>query len=147
MTDTNTVASLPDWAQKMISDLRSEAAENRQAAKTAETERDTLRDELTGIHSKTALDGLKNVLADPDDLARYVDTAELVGEDGKPDPAKYLDAAKTLTSERPHLGRRIGSSGTEVRGARRHVETEPDPAAQAAAGAADFVALVQGGNP
>lgn len=38
----NDVQSLPDWAQKMIGDLRNEAAGNRTKAKTAEEERNEL---------------------------------------------------------------------------------------------------------
>lgn len=142
-----TVDALPSWAQKMIGDLRTEAATNRKAAADAQTERDTYRDELQGIASKTALDGLTGILADPEDLARYVDTTTLLGDDGKPDPGKYTDAAQTLISERPHLGipapRTAGKSGVEVTGGRTHAPRAADPAAQIAAGTADFVSLVQ----
>lgn len=143
-----TVDSLPAWAQKMIGDLRTEAATHRKAATDAQTERDGFRDELTGIASKTALDGLNGVLADPEDLARYVDTSTLLGDDGKPDPGKYAEAAQTLITERPHLGipapRTAGKSGTEVTGGRAYAPQAADPAAQIASGTADFVSLVQG---
>ncbi|WP_137873440.1 hypothetical protein [Rhodococcus sp. Q] len=149
MTDTTeTIDSLPSWAQKIIRDLRSEAAQHRQDATEAQAERDTLREELSGIHTKAALDGLKDKLADPEDLGRYVDTATLVDDNGKPDPDKYADAATALVTERPHLGIAkppAGRSGNPVGGARPHAASTPDPAAQAAAGTADFVAMVQDG--
>ncbi|WP_072687792.1 hypothetical protein [Rhodococcus marinonascens] len=146
MTDTNTVASLPEWAQKMIGDLRSEAAEHRQSTKSAETERDGLRDELSSIHTKTALDGLTGVLADPEDLGRYVDTTELVGDDGKPDADKYAEAARALVGERPHLGKSIGRSGNEIGGPAPRPPSTNDPTQQIADGTADFVSLVQGAS-
>lgn len=151
MTDTapETVDSLPSWAQKVIGDLRSEAATNRKAATDAQTERDTYRDELAGIATKTALDGLTGILADPEDLARYVDTTALRGDDGKPDPGKYEQAARDLATERPHLGippKPAGRSGGEVSGGRTELARPTDTATQIASGTADFVSLVQGTN-
>ncbi|ORM08878.1 hypothetical protein [Prescottella equi] len=147
MTDTTeTVDSLPQWAQRMIHDLRTEAATNRKAATDAAAERDEARGELATIHSKDALAGLSGILADPEDLTRFVDTTALVGDDGKPDPVQYADAARTLVTERPHLGKPIGRSGNEVGGASPRPPAATDPAQQIADGAADFVAMVQGAH-
>ncbi|MDH6283286.1 hypothetical protein [Prescottella agglutinans] len=143
-TNTETVDSLPQWAQKMIHDLRNEAATNRKTATDAQAERDEVRTEMAAIHGKEALAGLTDILADPEDLARFVDTAALIGDDGKPDAAKYTDAARTLVTERPHLGRRVGRSGNEVAGGTTRPPASTDTAQQIADGTADFVAMVQG---
>lgn len=106
-----TVASLPGWAQKLIGDLRSESAGHRQSAADLKAERDALRTEANERAASAALAGLSDVLTDPSDLTRFVDSASLLGDDGKPDPGKYLEAAQTLVSERPHLGPRVASAG------------------------------------
>lgn len=142
-----TVDSLPSWAQKVIRDLRSEAAQNRQTASEAQTELNSLRERLTAVDTKAALDSLVGTLTDPEDLARFVDTAALVDDDGRPDPAKYVTAATELVAARPHLGipkPLVGRSGNPVGGDRPRPFAS-DPESQAANGTADFVAMVQGG--
>lgn len=118
MTNPETVASLPDWAQKLIGELRSEAATNRQAATDLKAERDSLRTAANERATAEALSGLSKVLTDPSDLTRYVDPGTLLGDDGKPDPSKYLEAATALASERPHLAPRVGTGAAPVGGSR-----------------------------
>ncbi|OZE79280.1 hypothetical protein CH304_20120 [Rhodococcus sp. 15-649-1-2] len=117
MTDPNeTISSLPAWAQKIITDLRSEAAGYRQQATDLKAERDTLRTQANERATAEALAGLSKVLTDPEDLTRFVDTDTLLGDDGRPDPAKYLDAATTLAAERPHLAPRVGTGAAPIGG-------------------------------
>lgn len=145
MTNSETVASLPEWAQKVISDLRTEAATNRQAATDLKAERDTLRSEANERATAEALSGLSKVLTDPSDLTRYVDPGTLLGEDGKPDPAKYLEAATSLAGERPHLAPRVGAGASPVGGdwGRSHESNGNDLDANAASGRAAFVDMFQ----
>jgi len=137
------ITDLPDWAQKLIRDLRSEAAEHRQAAKDATAERDQLRTKLHERAAAEALEGVRGILADPDDLTKFVEAGELVGEDGAPDPEKYQAAAKSLLESKPHLGKPAGRSGLEAGGARPTPRTS-DTDARIEAGKADFIGLVRG---
>ncbi|MEZ5151675.1 hypothetical protein [Rhodococcus zopfii] len=153
MTDTQNIADLPEWAQTIIRDLRSEAAGNRKAAQEATTERDELRTKLHERAAAEALEGVRSLMADPEDLARFVDAAELLGDDGAPDPAKYTEAATKLVESKPHLGPRVkdfgspvggaGRSGNGVGGARPREQTY-DTAAQIQAGRQDFIHAVRG---
>ncbi|APE08619.1 hypothetical protein BO226_04785 [Rhodococcus sp. 2G] len=154
MSDSQNITDLPDWAQKHIRDLRAEAAENRQALKDATTERDQLRTSLHEKAAAAALEGVRSLMADPEDLTRFVDAAELVGDDGAPDPAKYEAKAKELIESKPHLaaqrGRNFGSpvggagrSGNAVGGERPRIA---DTDAQIAAGQQDFVSYVRGSS-
>lgn len=150
------IADLPDWAQKHIRELRAEAAENRQALKDATTERDQLRTTLHEKAASAALEGVRSLMADPEDLTRFVDAAELVGDDGAPDPAKYEAKAKELIESKPHLAARAaGRSGNAVGGGKdfghpvggaRPRTQSYDTDAQIAAGQQDFVSVLRGSS-
>ncbi|KHJ71352.1 hypothetical protein [Rhodococcus sp. Chr-9] len=152
------IADLPDWAQKHIRELRAEAAENRQALKDATAERDQLRTTLHEKAAAAALEGVRSLMADPEDLTRFVDAAELVGDDGAPDPAKYEAKAKELIESKPHLAARAaGRSGNAVGGDRGRDFGHPvgggrstgqgyDTDAQIAAGQQDFVSVLRGSS-
>jgi len=153
MTDNQNIADLPDWAQAIIRDLRSEAAGHRKTAQEATTERDALREQLHAKATAEALEGVRSLMADPEDLTRFIDAAELLDDNGAPDPAKYTEAAKKLVADKPHLAPRpkdfgapvggAGRSGNEVGGARpRAADTGTD--AQIQAGRADFINAVRG---
>ncbi|NLE79784.1 MAG: hypothetical protein GX610_09420 [Rhodococcus sp.] len=153
MTDNQNIADLPDWAQTVIRDLRSEAATNRRTAQEATAERDSLREQLHAKATAEALESVRSLMADPEDLARFVDAAELVGDDGAPDAAKYTEAAKKLVESKPHLAPRgkdfgapvggAGRSGNGVGGARPRAERH-DTDAQIQAGQQDFINAVRG---
>lgn len=140
----DTVDSLPSWAQKMIRELRTEAATHRTAVTEANTARDEARGALAKLHQRDAVAGLAKTLADPEDLGRYVNLEELVDEAGNPDPGKYAEAAATLALERPHLSTRprAGKSGNPVGGGVPRQQVDPDAAAKAGTDA--FVNMVHG---
>lgn len=158
MTDSQNIADLPDWAQTIIRDLRSEAAGNRKTAQEATTERDELRTKLHERAAAEALEGVRSLMADPEDLTRFVDAAELVGDDGAPDPEKYEAKAKELIEAKPHLAARAaGRSGNAVGGDRGRDFGHPvgggrstgqgyDTDAQIAAGQQDFVSVLRGSS-
>lgn len=68
-------------------------------------------------------------LADPGDLLHFGSPADLMGEDGYPDPERITAAAEALVTARPHLAtRRV--SGDAGQGARGSVpKAAPDLAA------------------
>lgn len=141
--DPSTVASLPAFAQKMIKELRTEAATNRTALQEMTVERDTAKTAIIDVHRRDALAGLDKVLADPADLGRFANLDELVDEAGNPDPEKYSAAAKSLIEKSPHLGSpRPSSSGGETGIGRPTVTVNPD--VQEQAGKDAFVNLVHG---
>ncbi|MBB0990216.1 hypothetical protein G6009_01800 [Dietzia sp. SLG510A3-30A2] len=97
------LSALPEWAQAYIKDLRNEAGGYRTALRAAEQERDQHRDTLQQMQRTTALEAVKGILDDPDDLGRHRDLDELVDDDGRPDPDKFAEAARELVGERPRL--------------------------------------------
>lgn len=153
MTDNQNIADLPDWAQAIIRDLRSEAAGHRKTAQEATTERDALREQLHAKSAAEALEGIRSLMADPEDLTRFVDPSELLGDDGAPDPAKYEAQAKALIESKPHLANRgkdfgspvggPGRSGNAVGGARPRPRSD-DTDSQIQAGQSDFINAVRG---
>lgn len=110
-TQGRNLDGLPDWARDEIKSLRSESGSYRTRLRDTETERDQLRDGLTTQRRTEALAGLSGLLADPEDVGRYVDTASLNGDDGMPDPGKYRAAAEQLAQDRPHLAPRPALPG------------------------------------
>lgn len=96
------------FGREYVERLRGESAEYRTRAARA----DALEARLV-----EALAAGTGVLADPADLARYVDRDELVDDDGNPDPVKVKAAVDVLVAERQHLRSRR-PSGDVGQGAR-----------------------------
>ncbi len=56
--------------------------------------------------SATIREAATDILEDPSDLLRHCDEADLVDDDGMPDPERIAGAAHDLIASRPHLARR-----------------------------------------
>lgn len=97
--------------------LRDENAKARIAAKRADGLASRLLD--TTVRSAAA-----DLLADPGDLLLHADSAELVDDDGYPDPDKIIAAARTLVQAKPYLApRRVaGDVGQGARPAASDVD-------------------------
>jgi hypothetical protein len=98
-----------------VESLRSEAADRRTAAKAAEDAAEALRGRLLASEVKATT---ATILVDPGDLLLHTNPADLLDDDGEPDPAKIKTAAEALVTERPHLGakRVTGDVGQGARG-------------------------------
>ena len=87
----------PDtFPRSVVEKLRRENATYRERAGRA----DALAERLMAA---TVRDATAGILADPTDLT---DTADLVDDDGYPDPDKITDAARSLVEHKPHLADR-----------------------------------------
>src|SRR5699024_9022916 len=105
---------------------------------------DKARSALTEIRRKEALAGLDGVLADPDDLGRFVDLDELVDDNGAPDAERYSEAARNLVEDKPHLGpRRPTRSGSEMGAGIVYSSSGSDDDSEMI-GRRDFVDLIRG---
>ncbi len=101
-----------------VEKLRKESAGYRERAGRADEAGRRLLDATVRAHAGA-------VLADPGDLLHFGSPAELLGEDGYPDPAKVTAAAEALVTARPHLAtRRV--TGDAGQGPRGTVSTAPD---------------------
>jgi hypothetical protein len=87
--------------------LREEAKDHRVAREQAETARDTATAKATALHNRVLAlevrEHARGILADPDDLTRYVETGTLLDDDGEPVREKIKAAAEALAQERTHL--------------------------------------------
>lgn len=98
--------------ESYVKGLRDEAAKHRR-------EKKALADRLLdSTITSTASD-----LADPADLLVYVDRAELVGEDGLPDPERIIAAQADLLGRKPHLRSREPRGDIDQGGRGAEVET------------------------
>jgi len=103
-----------------VKQLRAEAARHRKEAREAAGERDAARaeaaertEELLVIKLDAAIRAASagpHGLADAGDVLIYKDRADLLGEDGQPDPGKIKAAVTQLREARPHLRTRWGSA-------------------------------------
>jgi hypothetical protein len=98
-----------------VKQLRDEAASRRVSEKAA-TERSDALAKRIGV--MTVADAAGPILTDPADLTRYVDAADLNGDDGLPDPEKVKAAAEKLATEKPGLAKHrvAGDAGQGPRG-------------------------------
>ncbi len=73
-------------------------------------------------------DAAQGILADPSDLMAHVAAADLVADDGEPDPEKMATAARASVERKPHLATRTPAGDVDqgVRG--RPAETFDFPA-------------------
>ena len=85
-----------------VRELREENASRRIEAKEA-TERAAT---LSRVALEHAVERSATSLKTPADLLLYVEPADLVGEDGLPDPEKIADAVRNLLEQRPYLDAR-----------------------------------------
>lgn len=91
------------YSAEAMAQVRDEAAKYRTRARTAEQRAEQLAERLMETTVRSAASG---VLADPADLLLHVEAAELVDDDGLPDPDKIVHAARGLTASKPHLADR-----------------------------------------
>lgn len=95
-----------------VGKLRDEAAKHRR-------EKKALADRLLDTTVKSsAVD-----LADPADLLVYVDRADLLDEDGLPDPEKIVEAQNSLLEKKPHLRTRDARGDIDQGGRGKPVES------------------------
>ena len=116
-----------------VKKLRAEAAEHRKARREAESR----IEELTGqLHERDRADDdralserLADVLADPDDLYRFVDRAEIEDDDGRIDLDTAEAKAKELAEDKSHLAARpkvpVPAADQGARGGVQHEEPKP----------------------
>jgi len=100
--------------------LRSEAAARRREAKEAGERMASMEVELAELREARLHRAVSDAnatrrarLADVSDLWTFSDTADLVGEDGKPDPERIEAAIAELVLRKPHLAI---SPGAPMRG-------------------------------
>jgi hypothetical protein len=98
-----------------VHQLRDEAAARRVESKAATERADAM---AKRISTMTVADAAGPILTDPADLTRYVDEAELAGDDGLPDPELVKAAAEKLAVEKPGLAKHrvAGDAGQGPRG-------------------------------
>ena len=98
-----------------VEQLHAEAAARRVEAKAATERGDAM---ATRLGALTVTQAAAGILDDPADLTRYVDAAELAGDDGLPDPEKVKAAAEKLATDKPTLAKRriAGDAGQGPRG-------------------------------
>lgn len=103
----------PDtFPRAYVQELRAEAIKHRLRAKRATEGEQRL---LAAETHRAAAD----VLADPTDLLTFTETAELLDDDGWPDPERIAAAAADLVARKPHLAVRrprgdIGQGATQT---------------------------------
>jgi hypothetical protein len=83
--------------------VRAEAADHRTKANEQEALATKRGERVLALEVERAA---REVLVDGDDLLRHVEAAELLGDDGEPDPAKIAAAATQLAEQKPHLAAR-----------------------------------------
>jgi hypothetical protein len=120
-TDAPTESTAPEpdndgrFPAEYVKTLRDEAAARRVSEREAIQRGDALVARNTAL---TVAQSAAGILAEPADLLRYVDAADLEGDDGLTDPDKATEAAKKLAAEKPHLAARrtAGDVGQGPRG-------------------------------
>lgn len=98
VTDPATVEA-DTFPRAYVEQLRDEAARYRTRAGRADELHRRLVD--TTVRSAAA-----DHLADPGDILVFADEADLLDDDGYPDPDKIVNAARALATARPHLAPR-----------------------------------------
>lgn len=86
-----------------LAKLKDESARRRVEAREATERADRLAARLTELTIATAVEG---VMADPTDLARYLDGPVPTDDDGLPDAEAIKAAAEVIVADRPHLAPR-----------------------------------------
>lgn len=105
-----------------VTKLRTEAADRRTAAQEAETARQAAEEAVSGLRARLltaeVVAAATGVLVDPSDLIKLGDPADLVDDNGEPDPDRIKTAAEKLAADRPHLAakRVTGDVGQGARG-------------------------------
>ena len=81
----------------------------------------------TRLGALTVTQAAAGILDNTADLTRYVDAAELAGDDELPDPEKVKAAAEKLATDKPALAKRriAGDTGQGPAPARRHHRPSP----------------------
>ncbi len=102
--------------REYVAKLRSEAAQRRREAKEAGAQLTAMEVELGELREARLHRAVSDAnatrrarLADVSDLWTFTDTADLVGEDGKPDAERIEAAITELVQRKPHLAISPGS--------------------------------------
>ena len=110
--------ALPDeqgrFDEQYVRQLRSESAQRRIRVRELEVEVAELRADRD---QRVLVDAIGDRMADPEDLARFVDVEGLRGDDGRLDPERIVAAVDELLAARPHP-RKHRSYGDAEQGAR-----------------------------